>query len=79
MQSTVMAGERWTYSLMLLPSIGYPWSYSILAYKQELDQVQRRTMTIIVAKCGCNQNTKREILFCPLCHDSANFQPSCVQ
>ncbi len=71
--------ETWTYYYACyLPSIGYPLSCSSLTYKQ-LDRVQRRAMTIIVAKCGYNRNTKREILIGPLCYGGANFRHLYVQ
>jgi hypothetical protein len=71
--------ETWTYYYACyLPSIGYPLSCSSMTYKQ-LDQVQRKAMTIIVAKCGYNRNTKREILYGPLCYGGANFRHLYVQ
>ncbi|KAI2496025.1 hypothetical protein MHU86_18498 [Fragilaria crotonensis] len=66
--------EAWTfYYACYLPSIGYPLSCSALTYAQ-LDRVQRTAMTIIVAKCGFNRNTKREIIYGPQAYGGANFR-----
>ena len=66
--------EAWTYYYACyLPSIGYPLSCSSLSYKQ-LDRVQRTAMSIIVAKCGYNRNTKREIIYGPMAYGGANFR-----
>lgn len=71
--------ESWTfYYACYLPSIGYPLSCSSLTFKQ-LDRVQRKAMGIIVAKCGYNRNTKKEILYGPLCYGGANFRHLYVQ
>jgi exonuclease III len=71
--------ESWAfYHACYIPSIGYPLSCSSLTY-QQLDRVQRRAMTIISAKCGYNRNTKREILFGPLCYGGASFRHLYVQ
>ena len=66
--------EAWTYYYACyLPSIGYPLSCSSLTHAQ-LDRVQRTAMTIIVARCGYNRNTKREILYGPMSYGGANFR-----
>jgi hypothetical protein len=61
-----------------LPSVGYPLSCSSLSF-QQLDKIQRKAMKIIVAKCGYNRNTKREILYGPLEYGGANFRHLYVQ
>jgi hypothetical protein len=66
--------EAWTYYYACyLPSIGYPLSCSSLTYAQR-DRVQRTAMTIIVARCGYNRNTKREIVYGPMSYGGANFR-----
>ena len=66
--------EAWTYYYACyLPSIGYPLPCSSLTYAQ-LDRVQRTAMTIIVARCGYNRNTKREIVYGPMSYGGANFR-----
>jgi hypothetical protein len=71
--------EAWTfYFACYLPSIGYPLASLSLTY-QQLDRVQRRAMTIMVAKCGYNRNTKRAIIYGPLCYGGANFRHLYVQ
>ena len=66
--------EAWTYYYACyLPSIGYPLSCSAMTHAQ-LDRVQRTAMTIIVARCGYNRNTKREIIYGPMAYGGANFR-----
>ena len=66
--------EAWTYYYACyLPSIGYPLACSSLTYAQ-LDRVQRTAMRIIVARCGFNRNTKREIIYGPMAYGGANFR-----
>jgi hypothetical protein len=66
--------EAWTYYYACcLPSIGYTLSCSSLTFRQ-LNRVQRTAMTIIVARCGYNRNTKREILYGPMTYGGANFR-----
>ena len=62
--------KAWTYCyICYLHSIGYPLSCSSPTYAQ-LDRVQWTAITIIVARCGYNQNTKREIVYGPICTNS---------
>ena len=66
--------EAWTYYYACyLPSIGYPLACSSLTFSQ-LDRVQRTAMRIIVARCGFNRNTKREIVYGPMAYGGANFR-----
>jgi exonuclease III len=66
--------ETWTYYYACyLPSVGYPLSCSSMTYAQ-LDRVQRKAMQIIIAKCGYNRHTKREIIFGPLEFGGASFR-----
>ncbi len=66
--------EAWTYyCACYLPSIVYPLACSLLTYAQ-LDRVQRTAMMIIVARCGFNRNTKREIVYGPMAYGRANFR-----
>ena len=58
--------EAWTYYYACyLPSVGYPSACSSLTRKQ-LDRIQCTVMQIIVARCGYNRNTKKEILYGPM-------------
>ena len=71
--------EAWTYYYACyLPSVGYPLSCSSLT-RQQLETVQRKAMSIIIARCGFNRNTKKEILYGPLELGGANFRPLYVQ
>ncbi|KAI2490363.1 hypothetical protein MHU86_24203 [Fragilaria crotonensis] len=71
--------EAWTYYYACyLPSVGYPLACSSLT-KKHLDIVQRKAMSIIVARCGYNRNTKKEILYGPLELGGANFRHLYVQ
>ena len=71
--------EAWTYYYACyLPSIGYPLACSSMTKKQ-LDKIQRKAMSIIVARCGYNRNTKKEILYGPLNMGGANFRHLYVQ
>jgi hypothetical protein len=73
-KSHLTSKEAWTYYYAwYLPSIGYPLSCSSLTYAQ-LDRVQRTAMTMIVARCGYNRNTKREIIYGPMVYGGANFR-----
>ena len=66
--------ETWLYyHACYLPSILYPLTCSHLTYKQ-LDQVQRKAMSIIIACCGYNRHTKKEILYGPVEYGGANFR-----
>ena len=66
--------EAWTYYYAYyLPSVCYPLSCSFLT-KRQLDTVQRKAMSIIVARCGFNRNTKKEVLYGPLELGGANFR-----
>ena len=67
--------EAWTYYFACyLPSVGYPLASSSLS-KRQLDDVQKKAMAIIVARCGYNRNTKKEVLYGPLELGGANFRP----
>ena len=66
--------EAWTYYYACyLPSIGYPLACSSLTRKQ-LKRIQCTAMQIIVARCGYNRNTKKEILYGPMSYGGANFR-----
>ncbi|KAI2499304.1 hypothetical protein MHU86_15148 [Fragilaria crotonensis] len=71
--------EAWTYYYACyLPSVGYPLACSSLK-KIQLDLIQRKAMSIIVARCGYNRNTKKEILYGPLELGGANFRHLYIQ
>jgi hypothetical protein len=66
--------EAWTYYFAIyLPSVGFPLSNCHFTRKQ-LENIQRKFMANIFAKCGFNRHTKREILFGPAHLGGANFR-----
>ena len=66
--------ETWTfYYACYLPSVSFPLPCSTLNY-QQLDEVQRKAMSIIVARCGFNRNTRKEILYGPYELGGAGFR-----
>ena len=66
--------EAWTYYFAIyLPSVGYPLPNCHFT-KHELDRIQRKFMSVIIAKCGFNRKTKREILYGPAHLGGANFR-----
>ena len=71
--------EAWTfYYACYLPSVGYPLSCSSMSFRQ-LDEIQRKAMSIMVARCGYNRNTKKAILYGPLELGGANFRHLYIQ
>ena len=46
---------------------------------RQLDEIQRKAMSIMVARCGYNRNTKKEILYGPLELGGANFRHLYIQ
>jgi hypothetical protein len=65
--------EAWYfYKSCFLPSVTYPLANSHFTLP-ELQNVQRTAMWIIVAKCGFNRHTKREVLYGPLRFGGAGF------
>jgi hypothetical protein len=73
-RSPLTRDEAWTYYFAIyLPSIGYPLP-NCHFNKQELDKVQRTFMSEIIAKCGYNRKTKREIIYGPSHLGGANFR-----
>ncbi len=64
----------WTYYFAcFLPSVCYPLPCSSMS-KSVLESIQRKSLAIIIARCGFNRNTKREIIFGPLELGGANFR-----
>jgi hypothetical protein len=71
--------ETWTYYYACyLPSVGYLLASLSMSFSQ-LDRVQRTAMQVIIAKCGYNRHTKREILYGPLEYGGASFRHLYVQ
>ena len=71
--------ESWLYyHACYLPAICYPLTSSHLSY-QQCEKVQRTAMSIIVARCGYNRNTKREVLYGPVEYGGANFTHLYIQ
>jgi exonuclease III len=71
--------EAWTYYYACyLPAVTYPLPASSMTEKQ-LATVQRKALSIIVARCGYNRNTKKEILFGPASLGGANFRDLYVE
>jgi len=66
--------EAWTYYFAIyLPSIGYALPNCHFDLSQ-LENIQRKAMNIIFAKCGYNRNTKRAILYGPAKLGGASFR-----
>jgi hypothetical protein len=66
--------EAWTcYFAYFLLSVCYPLACSSLS-KRTLESIQRKSLAILIARCGFNRNTKREIIFGPLELGGANFR-----
>ena len=66
--------EAWTYYFAIyLPSVGYPLP-SCHFSKAVLDKIQRSVMSSMIAKCGYNRRTKREIIYGPAYLGGANFR-----
>ena len=71
--------EAWTYYYACyLPRVSYPLSCSSLS-RHQLDVIQRQAMKIIVARCGFNRNTRKEILYGPLALGGSSFRHLYVQ
>ena len=65
--------EAWYfYKACFLPSVTYPLANSHFS-KASLQQTQRSAMSIIVAKCGFNRHSKREVLYGPIQLGGAAF------
>jgi hypothetical protein len=66
--------EAWTYYFSIFQtSVGYPLAASHFT-KTTLDKIQRKFMSILIAKCGFNRKTKREIIYGPAMLGGANFR-----
>ena len=66
--------EAWTYYFAcFLPSVCYPLACSFFS-KRTLESIQRKSLAILIARCGFNRTTKREIIFGPLELGGANFR-----
>ena len=66
--------EAWTYYFAIfLTSVGYPLP-SCHFSKVTLDKIQRTVMSSMIAKCGYNRKTKREIIYGPAHLGGANFR-----
>ena len=73
-QTKLTREEAWTYYFACyLPSIGYPLTGSYFS-RDELSTIQRHAMSIIIARCGYNRHTKRDIIYGPLELGGANFR-----
>ena len=72
--SPLNRSEAWTYYYAIfLTSVGYPLASSHFTSKV-LDKVQRRAMSNMIAKCGYNRHTKREVIYGPGIYGGANFR-----
>ena len=63
---------RLFYHACYLTSIGYPLTSTYFTHDQ-LDKIQRKAMAIIVARCGYNRNTKKELLYGLIEYGGADF------
>ena len=72
--SPLNRSEAWTYYFAIfLTSVGYPLASCYFSAKV-LEKVQRRAMSNIVAKCGYNRHTKREVIYGPGIYGGASFR-----
>jgi hypothetical protein len=55
-----------------LPSVTYPLSSSHFT-RAQLDSVQKKAISILLARCGYNRNMKRAVVFGPLEYGGASF------
>ena len=58
---------------MFQTSVGYPLAASHFT-KLVLEKIQRKFMSILIARCGFNRKTKREIIYGPTNLGGANFR-----
>ena len=71
--------EAWTYYFACyLPSIGYTLPCSSLT-RNKLEEVQKKALPIMVARCGFNRNTHRAILYGPMEYGGASFRHLYIQ
>jgi endonuclease/exonuclease/phosphatase family metal-dependent hydrolase len=74
-RSPLNRDEAWTYYFAIfLPSVGYPLPLCHFS-KPVLEKIQRTVMSSLIAKCGYNRKTKREIIYGPAQLGGANFRP----
>ncbi len=59
-------------STCLLPAVSYPLACSAMSQRQ-LESIQKSLMSIIIARCGFNRHTNREIIYGPLHLGGAAF------
>ena len=65
--------ESWKfYFAYYLPSVTYPLSSSHFSSNQ-LDNVQKKALCILLARCGYNRNMKRAVVFGPTTYGGAGF------
>ena len=65
--------ESWTfYYGYYIPSVTYPLSSSHFT-RAQLDSVQKKALSILLARCGYNRNMKRAVVFGPLEYGGASF------
>ena len=69
----ISRSEAWTfYTACFIPKVSYP--LPLCHFREvELQDIQRKAMSIIVPRCGYNRNTKREVLFGPTSYGGAGF------
>ena len=73
-KSPLTRAEAWQfYTSCFIPSVTYPLTNSHFS-QVILRKTQCTAMSIIVAKCGYNRHTKREVLYGPLHLGGAGFQ-----
>ena len=72
--SPLTRDEAWTYYFSIFQtSVGYPLAACHFT-KPILDGIQRKFMSVLIAKCGYKRKTKREIIYGPACLGGANFR-----
>ena len=65
--------ESWTfYYAYYLPSVTYPLSSTYFP-RSQLDSAQRKSLCILLARCGYNRNMKRAVVYGPSEYGGAGF------
>ena len=71
--------EAWTYyTACYIPAICYPLTALHMSERQ-LTKIETKAMSIIVPRCGFNQNTHKSILYGPQLMGGANFRHLAIE
>ena len=73
--SALTRREAWTYYFsMYLTSPGYPLPLSHFS-PSELHKLETKSLPAIIAKCGFNRNSSRDVLYGPVRFNGGGFRP----